>query len=208
MTSPTIRALAIGAVGEPHLAHREQHAPVHGFNPSGRRQCRLMITPGNPIDRHFVFDVDWLPGWCRSITCSLLVASCYWLDVEVLTSSAASMVSAPDLVAHQRREHQVRFEMVLRLTWSSVRFDGSIGFLQRVGIHFAEALVAIDRESVPAGGDELHQIVERPTVRSASRAVWPRAAVSPPHPAAPRCRRRRFPLPLRPRHQPGRGGAN
>src|SRR6266545_457014 len=83
------------------------------------------------------------------------------LDVErvVFDELAARL----DLVAHQGGEHQVRGRVIFRLDLQE-RPLGRIhrGLPQRVRVHLAEALVAVDGDALLAGGDEeLDEIVER-----------------------------------------------
>src|SRR5688572_23670492 len=61
-----------------------------------------------------------------------------------------------DLIPHQRREHLIGFGMVLGPDFEQrpyVRIHRRAP--QRVGVHLAEALIAVDRDSLLARDDEV-----------------------------------------------------
>ena len=143
-------ALAIGAVRrQAHLAHAEQHAAVRGLEAVSYVGQRAPDDHAHGVIHvralHLVFDVDrdarlgighalWRSGK------RLRSRSGVPLDVEVLHVEGVVLDElAPrlDLVAHQGREHQVGFRVVLRLdleqradardpSWSSQSCSGFI----------------------------------------------------------------------------------
>src|SRR3954470_6880582 len=81
------------------------------------------------------------------------------LDVEVLHVEGVvldELAARLDLVAHQGREHQVGFRVVLRLDLEQ-RADARVHRChpELLGVHLAQALVAPDRDALAAGGDEV-----------------------------------------------------
>src|SRR6478672_4756814 len=106
---------------------------------------------------------DWVSdmGGAWSWSCA---GSCR-LDVEVLHVERVvldELAARLDLVAHQRREHQVGLGVVLGLDLEERPLRGVHGrFPEGVRVHLAETLVAVDVEALLAGGDEeLDQRVE------------------------------------------------
>src|SRR3970040_212119 len=73
-------------------------------------------------------------------------------------------LAAPlELVANQRRERQVRFHVILGADLRErARLRVHRGRPERVRVHLAEALVAVDRHALLAGGgEELDEVVQR-----------------------------------------------
>ena len=88
------------------------------------------------------------------------------LDIQVLHVEGVvfdELAARLDLVAHQRGEHQVGFRVILGAHLEQRALGGiHRRFPQRVGIHLAEALVAVHREAAAAGVHEvLDELVER-----------------------------------------------
>src|SRR5690349_25162574 len=80
------------------------------------------------------------------------------LDIQVLDVESVVLDElAPrlDLVAHQRGEHEVGLRMIFGFHLQQRALRGIHRRLpQRVRVHLAEALVAVDGNALLAGGDE------------------------------------------------------
>src|SRR4029079_5072893 len=92
--------------------------------------------------------------------------ACERLDIEVLDVEGVvldELAARLDLVAHERGENQGGRGVILGPDLEQ-RALGRIhrGFPQRVGVHLAEALVAVDGDPLLARGDEeLDQLANR-----------------------------------------------
>ena len=173
---------------EAHLPHAVQHAAVRGL------QAVADVGQRSPDDYahrvihvralHLVFDVDGdaVRGsvqFMKSVDVGSGAADAYvqgeagpaGLHVEVSDVERVVLDElAPrlDLVAHQRGEHLVRLGVVLG---ADLQQRPVLGIHrrgpQRVRVHLAETLVAVDGDALLAGGDE--EVDERVDVLPASR---------------------------------------
>src|SRR5678815_6185786 len=149
-------ALAITAGWrETHGLHAVQHTAMRGLEAVAYVGQRPPDDYAHRVIHvrtfHLVFDVD-----------RKTIRRCVWrvhLDVEIPYVERVVLDELParlDLVAHQRREHLIGFRVILRADLQQRPvFRIHRRRPQRVRIHFAETLVAVHRDALLAGGDEV-----------------------------------------------------
>ena len=141
MTSPTIFAhLRYGAIRrEAHLPHRVEHAAVRRLQPVAHVGQRAPDDYAHRVIHvralHLVFDVDgelvqrYRSCRDRARAGGRATASTALLDIEILDVERVvfdELAPRLDLVAHQRREHQVGFHVIFGADLRSVRVSGFI----------------------------------------------------------------------------------